>query len=154
MLTRPRRALTVALAVLLVGGCGVNPRSGDGGTAPATHHGATSPTTEKKTAETTPESPSLPTRFFTVQELAATVGCEATLQGRAADFRQATCTMSGEKLVFVDFDTAEGQREWLDYATMYGGVYLVGERWALSGTKGYLETLLPTLGGKIEGGDV
>lgn len=149
MLTRPRRALTAALAALLVGGCGLNPRSGDGDTAPAGHHGATSPT-----SPTTGAAPSLPTRFFTVQELAATVGCEATIEGKAADFRQATCTMSGEKFVFVDFDTAEGQREWLDYAIMYGGVYLVGERWALSGrTKDYLETLLPTLGGKIEGGD-
>jgi len=146
----PTRCVLAVAAVLLVGACGLNPTSSDGtaGTAPASHHGATSLPTS------TSDAPSLPTRYFTVQELAAAVGCEATIQGKAADFREATCTMSGDKLTFVDFDTDAGQREWLDYATAYGGAYLVGERWALCGkSKDYLETLLPALGGKIEGGD-
>lgn len=145
----PTRCVLAVAAVALAGACGLNPTSGDG-TTPAGHHGTTVPTTSTSTRDT----PSLPTRYFTVQELAATVGCEATVEGRAADFRQATCTMSGDKFTFVDFDTDTGQREWLDYATAYGGVYLVGERWALTGKSAdYLETLLPTLGGKIEGGD-
>jgi hypothetical protein len=80
-----------------------------------------------------PSPSGIPAQFFTVPQLAATIGCEANLMGKAADYRPAKCTVDGAEFVFVDFDTAEGQRAWLDYATLYGGVYLVGDRWALSG---------------------
>jgi hypothetical protein len=103
-------------------------------------------------ASTTTSSPELPTRFYSWRELAATVGCEATLQGKAADFRQANCVIDGDTFVFLDFDTEKGQREWLELALIYGTIYLVGERWILSGrSKEYMEeTLLPKLGGRIE----
>lgn len=102
-------------------------------------------------AATTSSAAPLPTRFYTWQELAATVGCEAKLQGKAADFRQAACVIGDDTYVFLDFDTAEGQAAWLEYALLYGGVYLVGERWVLSGkSREYMETLLPRLGGSIQ----
>jgi hypothetical protein len=42
-------------------------------------------------------------------------------------------------------------RAWVDDAKWYGGGYLVGERWALSGDdKQCLQTLLATLGGNVE----
>jgi hypothetical protein len=53
--------------------------------------------------------------------------------------------------VFLDFDTAEGQREWLDYAEMYGGVYLVGDRWALAAeSKSFMQELSRKFGGTVE----
>jgi hypothetical protein len=105
------------------------------------HHARSTPSTSA--------SP-LPTKFYTWQQLAAAVGCEARLQGRAADFRQAVCEHEGETFVFLDFDTKQGQESWLEYAVLYGGVYLVGDRWVLSGkSREYMESLLPKLGGTI-----
>jgi hypothetical protein len=102
-----------------------------------------------RSAPSTSATP-LPTKFYTWQQLAATVGCEARLQGRAADFRQATCEHEGATFVFLDFDTKQGQESWLEYALLYGGVYLVGDRWVLSGkSREYMESLLPTLGGVV-----
>lgn len=87
----------------------------------------------------------------TVQQLASAVGCTAEITSQAADYRQATCKTEQADYVFVDFDTVEGQRAWLDYAKMYGGIYLVGDRWALSAkSKEYMESLRATLGGTVE----
>ncbi|MFI8320352.1 hypothetical protein [Streptomyces sp. NPDC085529] len=88
---------------------------------------------------------------MTVQQLASAVGCTAEITTKAADYRQATCKTEQADYVLVDFDTAEGQRAWLDYAEMYGGIYLVGDRWALSAkSKEYMESLRATLGGTVE----
>lgn len=107
------------------------------------HHGSAAPSTSV-----------LPSKFHTWQQLAAVVGCRAELQGRAADFRQAVCVKDGETFVFLDFDTQKGQRDWLDFAVLYGGVYLVGDRWVLSGkSREYMESLRPELGGNIEESD-
>lgn len=105
------------------------------------------------TGTPTPTS-TLPSASYTWQELAATVGCRAKLQGRTTDFRHAVCVKDGDSFVFLDFDTVRGQRDWLEYAVIYGGIYLVGDRWVLSGrSKDYLESLRPTLGGDIEESD-
>jgi hypothetical protein len=93
----------------------------------------------------------MPSTYMTWRQLASVIGCEAKLQGKAADMRHAVCAKDGDTFVMLDFDTAKGQRDWLDYATLYGGVYLVGERWVLSGrSKEYMESLRPELGGNIE----
>ncbi|PWK65077.1 hypothetical protein BCL76_11364 [Streptomyces sp. CG 926] len=129
-------ALTVSCA-LLIGGCA-------GGSAPdaASSVGGAE-------ADTSPSAATAPPR--TVQQLAATVGCTAELTTNAADYRQATCKTGEADYVLLDFDTAEGQRAWLDYAQMYGGVYLVGDRWALSAkSKEYMESLRATIGGTVE----
>ncbi|WP_327387456.1 MULTISPECIES: hypothetical protein [unclassified Streptomyces] len=63
-----------------------------------------------------------------MQQLASAVGCTAEITVRAADYRQATCMTAEADYVFVDFDTSDGQRAWLDHAKMYGGIYLVGDR--------------------------
>ncbi|MCT2586934.1 hypothetical protein [Actinophytocola gossypii] len=104
-------------------------------------HGAAAPRTTN----------SMPSEFHTWRELADTVGCTARLQGRADDFRHAACVKDGDTIVFLDFDSVEGQRDWLDSGLLYGGVYLVGERWVLSGrSREYMESLRPELGGDIE----
>ncbi|GAB3452621.1 hypothetical protein [Actinophytocola sediminis] len=97
---------------------------------------------------------SLPSKFLTWQQLAETVGCRAELQGKAADFRQAMCVKDEDAFVFLDFDTKRGQRDWLEYAVGYGGIYLVGDRWVVSGrSREYLEGLRRELGGGIEESD-
>lgn len=94
---------------------------------------------------------SVPSKPYTVEELAATVGCTPEFQGKPMDFRQAVCESGGRQFVLLDFATATGQRDWLEYSQMYGGVYLVGERWVLSASsKDYMVELSRTLGGSIE----
>lgn len=99
----------------------------------------------------TVQAASTPARAYTVEQLAAEIGCEPEFQGKATDFRQAVCAAGGDEIVLLQFDEAAGQRDWLAYATAYGGVYLVGDRWVLSGkSRDYLEMLRATLGGSIE----
>ncbi|MET7327490.1 hypothetical protein [Nonomuraea sp. NPDC005650] len=90
-------------------------------------------------------------RTYTVEQLAAAIGCTAQITLKALDYRKGECTSDGIPYVFLDFVTAEGQREWLDYAEMYGGLYLVGDRWALSAkSKSFMQELSRKLGGKVE----
>lgn len=94
----------------------------------------------------------MPSKALTVAEMAAALGCKPEPMVKAADFRQVRCVSAKGKLVLLDFDTAEGQRGWLDAAAMYGGIYLVGNRWVLSAdTVEYMETLRSQWGGVIEG---
>ncbi|MFI9844889.1 hypothetical protein ACIHFD_48260 [Nonomuraea sp. NPDC051941] len=90
-------------------------------------------------------------RTYTVEQLAAAIGCTAEITLKALDYRQGECTSDGIPYVFLDFVTVEGQREWLDYAEMYGGLYLVGDRWALSAkSTSFMQELSRKLGGKVE----
>jgi hypothetical protein len=94
----------------------------------------------------------VPAQALTVDQMAAAVGCVPQPVGKTSDFRQANCTAPKGKLVLLDFDTVEGMRAWLDTALLYGGLYLVGDRWILSAdTVEYMETLQSQWGGTIEG---
>ncbi|MEV7169217.1 hypothetical protein AB0O18_05945 [Streptomyces sp. NPDC093224] len=126
----PVRWAPAAVCALLVSGC-------SGGAESAA------------TAVVSPSPATVPS--MTVEQLASAVGCTAEITSQASDYRQATCRSAQADHVLLDFDTAEGQRAWLDYAQMYGGVYLVGDRWALSAkSKEYMESLRATLGGTVE----
>lgn len=131
-MTRRLLGFAAALCVLLVAGCGVPAQ-----TAPVA-------TTKSWPAPK-------PTRPYTVEELAAAVGCTPKFQGKAADFRQAACESKGEDFLLLDFVTAEGQEAWFEYAILYGGSYLVGERWILaSSSEEEMVKLQDELGGSIE----
>lgn len=129
----PRLPGLVAIAcALVVAGCGVPAQ-----TAPVT------------TTKSTPAAK--PTKPYTVEELAATVGCTPTFQGRTADFRQAACKVGKTDYMLLDFDTDKGQKDWFEYAILYGGSYLVGERWILSSSsEEAMVKLQDELGGSIE----
>jgi hypothetical protein len=143
VVTYARRAAPALVAALtLLAGCG-------GAQPPAQHqaqHGANHGSSSSAT-----NPPSKPAKVMTVQQLAVALGCEASVT-TGKDFRQATCTSPTDRYVLVDFDTAASQRAWLEGGHMYGGIYLTGDRWALTGKpKEYLQTLQATLGGTIEG---
>ncbi|MBB5783127.1 hypothetical protein [Nonomuraea jabiensis] len=135
---RDRGGLVLSLAVtsaLTLTGCGVQAEAGGG----------------PKPAVSTAAAGGNASRTYTVEQLAATIGCTAEITLKALDYRKGECTRDGIPYVFLDFVTAEGQREWLDYAEMYGGLYLVGDRWALSAkSKSFMQELSGKLGGKIE----
>jgi hypothetical protein len=110
-------------------------------------------TTPQSTTSTPPPSPTpnVPAKVYTVEEIAAAVGCTPEFQGKLLDYRRASCNTPTEDFILFDFQTADGQRAWLDTALVYGGVYLVGDRWLLtSRTRETMEQLSTTLGGVIE----
>jgi hypothetical protein len=104
----------------------------------------------RTTTTTTASAGGKPAPHYTVPQLAAKLGCTAKSAGKAKDFRQANCLKDGQNIVLLDFDSAEGQQDWLEYAVSYGGIYLVGDRWVLSGiSREYMESLSRTLGGTV-----
>ncbi|MFB7290587.1 hypothetical protein [Actinacidiphila glaucinigra] len=136
---------TLALAgALLASGCSSGTSTG----APA-DIASSPPIPQGLRAGTGPRPAAGPAR--TVEQLAAAVGCKATFTAKAEDYHQAQCKTPEAAYVFLDFATAEGQRAWLDYPQMYGGVYLVGNRWILSAkSKASMQSPQKTLGGTIE----
>ncbi|MFE4049981.1 hypothetical protein [Streptomyces sp. YIM B13518] len=122
--TRPMRALTGAVAVLALAGCG----SGGG------------------------EEQAPPTATGSLEHLAAEAKCEPDMQTDADTIRQALCAKGDEKYVLATFATDRGQREWLNTAKDYGGYYLVGRKWVAVGEEGTVTALRGVLGGTMEEG--
>ncbi|MFD3733859.1 hypothetical protein [Streptomyces sp. NPDC058632] len=129
-LTRPRLALTGAVAVLALAGCG----SGGGGNDGDGKSGA--PVTATGSLE----------------HLAAEAKCEPDMQTDADTIRQAICKTGKEKYILATFATDRGQREWLNGAKDYGGYYLVGRKWVAVGQEKTVTALQTTLGGTMEEG--
>ncbi|MFJ8108820.1 hypothetical protein [Streptomyces sp. NPDC096132] len=122
-------------AALLLAGCGGGGGGGD----------------EERAAASKSAVPSA--RPMTLEALGKAVGCETAPKegGKTLDFRQGVCKSADGDYVLLTFDTAEGQRGWLDTAQMYGGVYLVGNRWVLSADpRSAMEKARAELGGTIE----
>ncbi|SDC20887.1 hypothetical protein [Streptomyces prasinopilosus] len=129
-LTRPMLALTGAVAVLALAGCGsgAEDANGDGRSgAPVTATGS-------------------------LEHLAAEVRCEPNMQTDADTIRQAICEKGRQKYVLATFATDRGQREWIETAKDYGGFYLVGRKWVAVGEEKVLEDLRGRLGGDVEEG--
>jgi hypothetical protein len=132
-MTRRLPGLLLALCALTIAGCSVPPAQ----RAPLA------------TTSSWPEPK--PTKPYTVEELGAAVGCTPVFQGKAADFRQANCKVDDTDYLLLDFATDKGQKDWFEYAILYGGSYLVGERWILtSSSEEAMLDLQDELGGRIE----
>jgi hypothetical protein len=124
--------VAAVLCALAVAGCGVPAQ-----TAPVT------------TTKSWPDPK--PTKPYTVEQLAETVGCTPAFQGKAADFRQASCKVGKTDYMLLDFVTDKNQKDWYEYAIIYGGSYLVGERWIVtSSSEDAMVKLQGRLGGSIE----
>lgn len=137
--------MLLALLCLSLAGCGAPSEQAEELVGDNTHgHGETATSTSAR---------SLPSEALTVAQLGAELGCEPKQSVKAADFRQATCATKDASVTLLDFDTADGQTAWLDYALSYGGTYLVGDRWTLTTeSKDYLTKLQDRFGGAIKGG--
>ncbi|MFF7651352.1 hypothetical protein ACFZCY_16085 [Streptomyces sp. NPDC007983] len=150
---RPGRRIAPVLAVasvLLAAGCG-----GGSGSADANAGGKTGGKTganaggERETAR--PGGASAAPKPARVEQLAKSVGCKPEFTTKVDDYRQAICHNSKGKFLFLDFISMKAQSDWLETAQMYGGVYLVGNRWALSSSpKKNMKTLRGEFGGTIE----
>ena len=69
----------------------------------------------------------------TLEQLAARAACQPVLSTDSAELRQANCTTKDGRYVLATFATDRGQREWINEAEDYGGVYLVGRKWVAVG---------------------
>jgi len=124
-LTRPMLALTGAVAVLALAGCG---SGGD---------------KEAQVPKTATGS---------LEHLAAMAKCDPNMQTDADELRQAICKTGKEKYILATFATDRGQAEWLSGAKDYGGYYLVGRKWVAVGQENTVTTLQSKLGGTMEEG--
>ncbi|MFF2848847.1 hypothetical protein ACFVT5_21335 [Streptomyces sp. NPDC058001] len=128
--------LAAVAAVLTLASCGSGPGSGEAKGRPGS-------------ASASPRVPQA--RPAQVEELALAMGCTAHITTDVDDYRQGVCKTGKAKYVFLSFVSDQGKRDWLDTAQMYGGVYLVGNRWVLSAEpRQYMTAARSELGGTIE----
>lgn len=86
----------------------------------------------------------------TLEQIATKAECAPDVQTDAAELRQAKCATDDGTYVLTTFATDRGQREWLNQAKDYGGSYLVGRKWTVSGDTGTVEKVRERLGGQVE----
>lgn len=93
----------------------------------------------------------------TLEELASVTGCRPVVMSNE-DFRQGNCKTKRGQFVLLTFKTDEGKEAWVEQARDYGGMFLVGTRWAIVGsgpdrvTYPMLEEFRGELGGQIRPG--
>lgn len=138
---RPTGRLLVAVAVmcgsLLCGACAGSPS--------ARH------VTAAASAPASPASPAAP--GTSVEEIAGALGCTAELSVEADELRQGACETAQGAYSLTTFTAQQGLRSWLDETRTYGGVYLVGDRWVVTGPSAdALTALHDRLGGTLETG--
>lgn len=135
-------ALSAVLAAITLAACGPGSSSGSGGHGGSGHG--------QVQVSVLPSKPSKP---MTVQQIATALGCQAKLESYK-DYRQIRCNLERRSFILVDFDTDNGLRVWLDNSDDYGGFYLVGDNWVISGNSlAEISPLQDEFGGKITEGD-
>ncbi|MFF4422318.1 hypothetical protein ACFY04_16305 [Streptomyces sp. NPDC001549] len=127
----------VCLTALLCGGCSSK--------AAAQHTSAAAPS-PSATAAAVPGT--------SLEQIATAIGCTAEVNVEAEELRQGGCQAGQVVYRMVTFTAEQGLRSWLTEARMYGGLYLVGDRWVVTApTEEALTTLRGRLGGSLETGD-
>lgn len=135
---RIRTSLTAVAAVcvtaLLCGGCSSK--------AAAQHTSAEAPATAAAAPGTS------------LEQIATAIGCTAEVNVEVEELRQGGCQAGQVVYRMVTFTAEQGLRSWLTEARMYGGLYLVGDRWVVTApSEEALTTLRGRLGGSLETGD-
>ncbi|MFJ8000814.1 hypothetical protein ACIQ7D_27400 [Streptomyces sp. NPDC096310] len=147
----------IAAGVLLLAGCGGGGtgQDKDEGKDRSTEQGQGRDQGGNRAAPERPAASVAPSpRPATVEQLAAAVGCEAQIRMTVEDYRQGVCEKGGTAYTLISFTTDKGKREWVDYAQMYGGAYLIGTRWVIgTNEKRHVETARSKLGGSVEEGE-
>ncbi|MCD0483915.1 hypothetical protein LO771_16310 [Streptacidiphilus sp. ASG 303] len=79
----------------------------------------------------------------------AATGCSLTPPDAGQQLKQTTCTdKQGARFAVTSFASRSDQQQWLQ-ATLGGGSFLVGDRWAVGADGTTLQTLQQTVGGTI-----
>ncbi|MFF3014175.1 hypothetical protein [Streptomyces sp. NPDC057939] len=131
----------VLLASLLCGGCAGQQEKADRGAAAGRQDvpGELGPVSTARTA--------------TLQEIAAVLGCTPEVTVDAEELKEAACGSGQDSYRMTTFAADQGQRAWLAESAMYGGTYLVGNRWVVTAaTAEALAPLRERLGGTVANG--
>ncbi len=132
----------VCLAALLCGGCAANASA---------HH---TPAGAKETAADTAKGAAAAGPSTSIEQIATAIGCTAEVNVEAEELRQGGCEAGQVIYRMVTFAAEQGLRSWLTEARMYGGNYLVGDRWVVTAqTEEALTTLRGRLGGELQAGE-
>lgn len=85
-----------------------------------------------------------------VEVIADLTGCKVKIRVDADELREGVChTPKGDYLI-TTFPKEKFKLTWLDTASIYGGKYLVGPRWAITAKPKMLEPLRKKVGGSIQ----
>ncbi|MGW6707243.1 hypothetical protein ACWGDE_20445 [Streptomyces sp. NPDC054956] len=123
--------VAVLLASLFCGGCG----TGAGPSPAAAPVGSAAPA-----AAPAP-----------LDRLAAAIGCLPEVTVDAQELREGACEAGSRSFRLVTFAAAEGRAAWLAESRQYGGAYLVGDLWIVTGpSPDALSPLRAALGGTLD----
>jgi hypothetical protein len=85
-----------------------------------------------------------------VEVIAGLIGCEVKIRTEADELREGVCHDAKGDYLITTFPEERFKLTWLDAAAIYGGKYLVGTQWVVSGPEARLKAFLPKLGGSIQ----
>ncbi|MFD5885647.1 hypothetical protein ACFWHQ_06605 [Streptomyces sp. NPDC060334] len=149
--------VAVLIASMMCGGCAGQGKARAGVTdahpAGASTAAASSTPTAPPSATPATPAPSSTARPASLDQIAAALDCRPEITVDAEELKEGACGTGKEGFRMATFAADQGQRAWLDESRVYGGVYLVGERWVV--TAASAEALAPLrerLGGTVETG--
>lgn len=125
--------LLLALLAPLAIGCSADPAAEEGASP------------RKATATAVPSAAPA-----SIEKIASMTGCAAEMRTDAEELREAVCVTSEGNWIVTTFPTEKLKRTWLDTASMYGGTYLVGPKWAIGAEPVLLKKLRKKVGGEVE----
>lgn len=85
-----------------------------------------------------------------VEVLAQLTGCEVKIRTEAEELREGVCRTAAGDYLITTFPEEELKVTWLEAAAIYGGKYLVGPRWAISGKEEVIAPMRDEVGGEIQ----
>ncbi|MFC8824281.1 hypothetical protein ACFT9I_02865 [Streptomyces sp. NPDC057137] len=85
-----------------------------------------------------------------IEKIASMTGCAAEMRTEADELREAVCVTPEGNWIVTTFPTEKLKQTWLDTASMYGGTYLVGPRWAIGAKPPLLKKLRTKVGGEVQ----
>jgi len=84
-----------------------------------------------------------------IEVIAGLAGCKAEIRIEADELREGLCHSQQADYRITTFPAEKYKEAWLDAASVYGGRYLVGPGWVVSGKAEHLEQARSRLGGTI-----
>ncbi|WP_443063356.1 hypothetical protein [Streptomyces sp. NBC_00445] len=84
-----------------------------------------------------------------VEVIASLTGCKPKIRVEADQLREGVCRTKEAEYVITTFPEEKYTQVWLDSAAVYGGKYLVGERWVVSAKPEMLERFRDKIGGTV-----
>nr|WP_155057950.1 hypothetical protein [Streptomyces blattellae] len=84
-----------------------------------------------------------------VEVIASLTGCKPKIRIEAEELRQGVCHTKEVDYLITTFPEERFTEVWLDSAAVYGGKYLVGERWIVSARPEMLEGFRDKIGGTV-----